>query len=75
MANDGLLLVNFGSLQQASADIQKGELQFLRDRCCAQFEEHARYFLPDVNLIKNRLPKARQRLPRAEINPLEDPLY
>ena len=56
-------------------DLQRGELQFLRDRCCAQFEEHARYFLPDVSLIKNRLPKARQRLPRPEINPLEDPLY
>jgi hypothetical protein len=56
-------------------DLQKGELQFLRDRCCAQFEEHAAFFLPDVKLIKNRLPKARQRLPRPEINPLEDPLY
>lgn len=56
-------------------DLQRGELQFLRDRCCAQFEEHAAFFLPDVNLIKNRLPKARQRLPRPEINPLEDPLY
>ena len=57
------------------SDIKQGELQFLRDRFCAQCEEHAEGLLPDVSLIKTRMPKRELVAARQEINPLEDPLY
>lgn len=57
------------------SDIKQGELQFLRDRFCAQCEEHAERLLPEVSLIKTRMPKGELVGARREINPLEDPLY
>ena len=57
------------------SDIKQGELQFLRDRFCAQCEEHAERLLPEVSLIKTRMPKGELVRARREINPLEDPLY
>jgi len=57
------------------SDIKQGELQFLRDRFCAQCEEHAEGLLPDLSLIKTRMPKRELVGARQEINPLEDPLY
>jgi hypothetical protein len=56
------------------SDIKQGELQFLRDRFCAQCEEHAEGLLPDLSLIKTRMPKREPVAARQEINPLEDPL-
>ena len=40
---------------------------------CAQCEEHAECLLPDVSLIKTRMPKGELVGARQEINPLEDP--
>ena len=56
-------------------EIQQAELQFLRDRMLAQFEQCAERLVPDVALIKNRLPPEVARPPRQEIDPLDDPLY
>jgi hypothetical protein len=56
-------------------EIQRAELEFLRDRFCAQCQQHALRIVPDVALIKNRLPEVNLEPPRKEINPLDDPLY
>src|SRR6476646_4317819 len=45
------------------------------DRFCAQCEEHAERLLPEVSLIKTRMPKGELVGAHPEINPLEDPLY
>jgi hypothetical protein len=55
-------------------DFQKAELQFMRDRLCAQFEDHAGRLLPDAALIKTRMPRHQTATVYAPMNPFDDPL-
>ena len=56
-------------------EFQQAELQFMRDRMCAQFEAHAGRILPDVSLIQNRTVKRKTAGVYKPVNPLEDDMY
>jgi hypothetical protein len=56
-------------------EFQQAELQFMRDRMSAQFEEHAGRLLPDVSLIQNRTVKRKTAGVYKPVNPLEDDMY